>query len=350
MTDGPDLPEKAAKARTRLRCELEGPRDVGTAVAAGTYLSSGYDDSFDLAALKKGLKIKVVSHEPNKIVFSMTNVDVSIANALRRIMIAEVPTMALETIHVYQNTGVLQDEVLAHRLGLIPFCVNPDDYEYRREVDAFTPENSVCFKLHVKCTEEDLRELRMSSKPVYASDLVYVPPVGSEAAQTMADGGMPRPVNKNILITRLRPGQEIELVAYCEKGIGQTHAKWSPVCPVTYRLRPVFEFPQGPLTDENARELVDLCPMKVFGIEAYGDKGNVMAVTAVAENCTTCRACLERFPGRVKLYKKKFDFIFTINSSGCIPAAQIFTTAVSILKGKATQLRSNLEANVRAAS
>eukprot|EP01068_Selenidium_serpulae_P002889 Selendium_serpulae@DN2743_c0_g1_i3.p1 len=345
------LPPKLAKSRTRLRCELEGPRDVSTTLAAGTYFSMGYDDSFDLQSFKQRLKIKMISHEEDKLVFSMTNVDVSIANALRRIMIAEVPTMALETIHIYQNTGVIQDEVLAHRLGLIPFRINPDNYEYRREVDSFTSENSVCFKLHVKCTEADLKELKSNSKPVYASDMVFFAQPSAEGSSQMTDDTeIPRPVNKDVLITRLRPGQEIELAGYCEKGVGQTHAKWSPVCPVTYRLRPAFEFPEGPFEGDDANELVKLCPMNVFELLMDPETETSSAIAAMPENCTTCRACLERFPGRVKLYKKKFDFIFTINSSGSIPPTQIFKTAVSILKGKATELKNNLEANVRAAS
>ena len=47
-----------------------------------------------------------------------------------------------------------------------------------------------------------------------------------------------RPVHDDILIARLRPGQEIELEAWCEKGLGKTHAKWSPVSTASYRLLP----------------------------------------------------------------------------------------------------------------
>ena len=58
--------------------------------------------------------------DADEVEFDLSGVDVSFANALRRIMLAEVPTMAIETVYVEENDGVIQDEVLAHRLGLAP--------------------------------------------------------------------------------------------------------------------------------------------------------------------------------------------------------------------------------------
>jgi DNA-directed RNA polymerase I and III subunit RPAC1 len=55
----------------------------------------------------------------------MVGVDASIANSLRRIIISEVPTVAIESVYVYNNTSIMQDEVLASRLGLVPIKVDP---------------------------------------------------------------------------------------------------------------------------------------------------------------------------------------------------------------------------------
>ena len=61
------------------------------------------------------------------------NIDVSIANTLRRIMISEVPSMAIELVKIINNTSCLNDEYIAHRLGLIPLCININ-FKYQVEL------------------------------------------------------------------------------------------------------------------------------------------------------------------------------------------------------------------------
>ncbi len=56
-----------------------------------------------------------------KIDFILENCDASIATALRRIMLSEIPTLAIHEVQVYENTSCLPDEYIVHRLGLIPF-------------------------------------------------------------------------------------------------------------------------------------------------------------------------------------------------------------------------------------
>ena len=63
--------------------------------------------------------------------FAINNCDVSLANALRRVMISEVPTLAPHLISIYENTSVLHDEFLCQRIGLIPFMSDSvDDFQY----------------------------------------------------------------------------------------------------------------------------------------------------------------------------------------------------------------------------
>lgn len=100
-------------------------------------LSTGVDLELGkfIPNLQESLKINVIKLSDEEIVFDLIGVDASIANALRRILIAEVPTVAIETVFMLSNTSIIQDEVLAHRLGLIPLKIDPTKLEYKQDAD-----------------------------------------------------------------------------------------------------------------------------------------------------------------------------------------------------------------------
>lgn len=78
------------------------------------------DDSWNLERFTENLKVNFHANQPYNAAFSLVGVDASIANAFRRVLIAEVPTLAIEDVFIFSNTSLIQDEVFAHRLGLIP--------------------------------------------------------------------------------------------------------------------------------------------------------------------------------------------------------------------------------------
>ena len=127
---------------------------------------------------------------------------------------------------------------------------------------------------------------------VFASDMKFVP-IGYQVHKYSEPI---RPVYEDILIAKLRPGQEIEMELFCEKGIGKTHAKWSPVSTAFYRLVPHIEFTE-PIWGEDAVELKQKCPMNVFDIE----DGQLFVKNAWA--CTSCWECIweDKFEHKVKL-------------------------------------------------
>eukprot|EP00916_Digyalum_oweni_P022728 GHVL01037620.1.p1 GENE.GHVL01037620.1~~GHVL01037620.1.p1 ORF type:complete len:271 (-),score=36.52 GHVL01037620.1:836-1648(-) len=233
-----------------------------------------------------------LSHD--RMVFDFIGVEAPIANALRRILIAEVPSVAIETVRIWQNTGVLNDEVLAHRLGLLPLMIDPEMLNQREESEDVSPDNSVLFKLHVKPD-------RPGDFHVYSRHLKWTPQ--SDSQKKNFQNCIPRPVHDDILITILRFGQEIEAECFAERGIGALHAKWSPVCTAYYRMHPKIEFPKQPLKGQEAEDLKALCPVDVFDIE------DGVAVAKTPLSCTTCRACIEKYPDRIRVMKDKKHFI-----------------------------------------
>lgn len=336
--------DKKERGHRYLECTTEGPRSVG---------GYGYIGSNELSSVMKGdnyrkrtieeiietIDIKINELGSDYINFDISGIDASIANALRRILLVEIPTVAIETVQIYQNTGVIQDEVLAHRLGLIPMSIDPNAIEFRNEDEDLNEKNSLCFRLNVKCTKDDInQEKGITSKAIYSKDLVWVPL--SDSQRKRFASSPPSVVLDDILITKLRPGQSIEAIIYCEKNIGRVHAKWSPVCTASYRLLPEFGFPNGPISGPDALQLRDsICPMKVFDIEEA--TGNIFPKNQ--RNCTTCRACIEKFPSQIKLLKDKFHFIFSIETTGSIPPVELVRAAIDILRRKGEKIKSSVK-------
>ena len=78
-----------------------------------------------LSDYMRGMRIDIQHKSEEELQFDMIGVDAAIANAYRRIMIAEVPIMAIEKVYMMNNTSLMPDEVLAHRMGLIPIKADP---------------------------------------------------------------------------------------------------------------------------------------------------------------------------------------------------------------------------------
>jgi DNA-directed RNA polymerase II subunit RPB3 len=128
------------------------------------------------------------------------------ANALRRIIIAEVPTIAIDLVEIESNTSVLPDEFIAHRLGLIPLIsTRVKEFKYTRDCSCmqYCSNCSVELSLHVRCTEEQTRDVTSAE---IRSTHEHVKPVHDPASTT-----------PGILIVKLRKNQEIKIKCIAKK-------------------------------------------------------------------------------------------------------------------------------------
>lgn len=132
---------------------------------------------------------------------------------------------------------------------------------------------------------------------MYASQLKWIPQ-GSQAEQFPQGVKL---VHSNIIVAKLRENQEIQLEVFAEKGIGRTHAKWSPVCTAFYRLEPAIALLPTFNQKQDGKSLIKACPVGVFDLE------DGKAYVKDARKCTVCRECL-KFEG-VELGKAKEHFI-----------------------------------------
>lgn len=106
-----------SKAEKKPRVILE---EAKIKEAANDY---GYSDKeFSIKDLQKTMKINIVKKSPDdlELEFDIIGITPALANAYRRLMLSEVPSMAIEKVYIYNNTSIIQDEILAHRIGLIP--------------------------------------------------------------------------------------------------------------------------------------------------------------------------------------------------------------------------------------
>jgi len=281
--------------------------------------------------------------------FTLAKTDASIANALRRVMIAEVPTMAIDKVEFTLNTTVLHDDFIAHRLGLIPLSSeyagwNVDgmegdsqstpDFHFNRDCSCMVqcPRCTVEFTLHVKCEEE--------TRSVTSADLVSNQPDKCKVA--VNDG-------EDILIVKLRKNQELKIKALAQKGIGKEHAKWQPVCTAVFQYEPEVFFGQKAyalMSAQEKRDMVESCPKKLPKPYDPSERPYDSVESEEASACMVCLDCLENasaYPGLCKVTDKPQYFKFSVESNGSLPPEQIVQRGIQVLKRKLQDVRSHLE-------
>lgn len=270
--------------------------------------------------------------------FDMDHVSPPIANLFRRIITTEVPTIALDRVLIEENDSVVIDELLSHRLGLVPVAGPISKMEYITSPEQVSfqnldPARVLVFDLDVT------GEPHIPITPVYSSALKWVPLPGQEKWQEDEDRVFL--VHPDIILTKLGPMQRLKLRAIAVKGLGSVHTKWSPVSSCYYEMKTEIGFSNA-LKGKAAEDLVNLCPQKVFELE------DSVAVAVAPEKCTLCRECLRKdaYPEiaeNVKITKLKTSVRFHIESVGQIHATNIFRTALTLFAKRCRELTQQLQ-------
>jgi len=154
--------------------------------------------------------LEVVNKNDQKISVKLKGVPIQYANALRRICLNGVPVFAIDTVDIIENSSVLPDEGLAHRLGLIPITTDLSRFNEPSKCDCDSESGcSNCKVMLVLDTEEsDVTRTIFSNQLSSEDDSI-------------------KPTSDKISIVQLAPGQRVKVECYARLGRGTDHAKWN---------------------------------------------------------------------------------------------------------------------------
>ena len=304
-------------------------------------------------------KIEIIKIESDSIEFRLKDADLAFANSLRRVIISEVPTMAIDMVQVTENTSPLFDEFVVHRLGLVPL-ISEDIDNYNFPLNCSCKEGcdkcKVDYDIMVKCDESKDDTIDVTSDDIKPKnkDIKVIP--------VKYDDHNP------IVITKLKKGQSINMTLTAKKGIGKTHAKWSPVCTCVMKQVPNVEILKmdgdnflNNLSPDEKEKFCEACPSKVFTYDKKEDK----IIIDKPERCTYCEECLlktqefinkkDKDEGKknktkqnkgpsinyrevIKIEPKSNEFLFKVESTGALTPKKIITEAFTILKNKFSEV------------
>jgi DNA-directed RNA polymerase subunit D len=255
------------------------------------------------------VKIEVLEKNENDLRLAIKGADVPLINALRRIALAEVPSMAIDEVVMIENSSILQDEIIAHRLGLTPLKTDLDSYNLPGECECQSEFG--CSLCRVTLTMD--AEATEGTRTVYSGELV------SENPEIV-------PVSDKVPIIKLAKGQKLKLEAYARLGKGKNHAKWQPVAVCAYKYYPKITVPTKEC--ENCTKCVDICPKKVYTMKE--NKVEVRDLLA----CNLCMDCVDACPQKppaITVEWEKNAFIMNIESTGVLPPERIIQEATKML-------------------
>ncbi len=273
------------------------------------------------------MKINIVEMTPTKAQFVITDTSPAFANALRRTIISNVPKMALDNVEfhlgpimdekgaAFESVSPLFDEIVSHRLGLIPIPTDLDAFNFRAKCTCNgegCPSCTIMYSLNKKgpCT-------------VYSGDLE---PVGDSKYKIKDD---------LIPIVKLAEDQALLVYATAELGTGKQHAKWQAALGAGYRYFAKIEIDSSKC--DLGGSCVKVCPK---GVLAKEDR---KIVAKHPEKCNLCNSCIEVCDaGVIKVTGDPSKVLFRFETDGALTAKEVLIRGLKILEERFEGLREQI--------
>lgn len=270
------------------------------------------------------MKLEISEKKDTSMQFVVKNINVSFVNALRRTLLTDISKMAIDTVEFhlgtltdekgkdYESIAPLFDEVIAHRLSMVPI---PTDLKMFASKDKCDCKGTGCPSCELIYTVK-----KFGPCTVYSGDLQ--PSVGGEKFRIKED---------KIPIVKLTDGQGLFITATAVLGTAKEHAKWQTTSGVGYKYYPIIKIDTKKCN--KCGECSKICPRDV--IKAVGKKITIEDI----ERCNLCRSCEEVCKqNAVKLEHDDARFIFKFETDGAITAEEALNQALQILKSKCNEL------------
>ncbi|PSP66658.1 DNA-directed RNA polymerase subunit D [Halobacteriales archaeon QS_1_69_70] len=239
--------------------------------------------------------------------FLVRGVTPAFANGVRRAILADVPTLSIDSVRVIENSSVMFDEQIALRLGLVPLST-PDDYR---------PDEAVTLAIDVE-----------GPATAYSGDLV-------------STDDQVQPADENVPIIDLKEGQRLELEADARLGVGKDHAKHQGGVAVGYRHLQRVEVvgETGEFEDEEARILRGVIEEGAADHAAEDvEDGDLVPADAFDNDLS------QRYPGKeVDVEDVPNAFVFSVESDGSVPVEDLVVEAVGTLHARADELEAAVQ-------
>ncbi|MFO7925167.1 MAG: DNA-directed RNA polymerase subunit D [Halobacteriota archaeon] len=236
-------------------------------------------------------EVTFIERNERSATFLVRGVTPAFANGIRRAMIADVPTLSVDTVRVIENSSVMFDEQIALRLGLIPLTT-PDDYE---------PDDIVTLAIDVE-----------GPATAYSGDLV-------------SSDDQVQPADVNVPIIELKEGQRLELEADAGLGYGKDHAKYQGGVAVGYRHLQRVEIgaEKGDYEDDD--------PQIIRGV--IEEDGELIETESFDNDLS------QRYPGKeVTVEDVPNAFVFDAETDGSMSIDELVLKAVETLRIRADEL------------
>lgn len=257
------------------------------------------------------MKIKIISNKGENLRFVLEGVTPAFANALRRIMISEVPNMTIDSVELQDNTSALFDEIVAHRLGMLPLAFDSDKFNMAGECKC---EGKGCPLCQVFFALE-----KTGPAMVYSSDL-------------KSSNKNVKPTSPDFPIVKLLKEQHLKLEATARLGTGREHAKFQAAnASYTYVLS--IECSKH----DDVKRIANACPKALLDV-----KGTKLLMVDPYK-CDECKACEEASGGDVKVVGDPTKFVFTVESISGLDPEYIVEKSAQILEEKAKEFREQLK-------